>query len=61
MDAVTLLLRFMFGAVLAGGLVLWGGIPFPAGVIFVVLVGIAAAVWGDRFLLWFMSVMRYLR
>jgi len=54
MDAVTLLLRFMFGAVLAGALVLWGGMPFLANIIFVVLVGIAAAVWGDRFLLWFM-------
>ena len=61
MDAVTLLLRFMFGAVLAGGLALWGGIPFLAGVISVVLVGIFAAVWGDKFLLWLMSMMRYLR
>jgi hypothetical protein len=61
MDVVTLFLRFMFGAVLAGGVVLWGGIPSVAGVISVVLVGIAAAVWGDKFLLWFMSAMRYLR
>jgi hypothetical protein len=61
MDAVTLLLRFMFGAVLAGALVLWGGMPFFVSVTFVVLIGIVAAVWGDRFLLWFMSLMRYIR
>jgi hypothetical protein len=58
MDAVTILLRFIFGVVLAGSLVLWGGIPFLASVISVVSVGIIAAVWGDKFLLWFMSVMR---
>lgn len=61
MDAVTLLLRFMFGAALAGALALWGGMPFLANVMFVVSVGIVAAVWGDRFLLWLMSVMRYIR
>ena len=61
MDAVTLLLRFMFGTALAGTVVVLGGIPFPAGVISVVLVGIAAVIWGDKFLLWFMSAMRYLR
>lgn len=61
MDAVTILLRFIFGVVLAGSLVLWGGIPFLASVISVVSVGIIAAVWGDKFLLWFMSVMRYFR
>ncbi|MGH9880589.1 MAG: hypothetical protein ACRD6N_04070 [Pyrinomonadaceae bacterium] len=61
MDTVTILLRFIFGAVLAGGLALWGGIPFLLGVTFVVAVGIVAAVWGDKFLLRFMSLMRYLR
>ena len=61
MNTVTVLLRFIFGVILAGGLALWGGIPFPAGVIFLVSVGIIAAVWGDKFLLWFMSLMRYLR
>lgn len=61
MDAVTLLLRFIFGALLAGGLVLWGGIPLMLGVIFVVAVGIIAAMWGDKFLLGFMSLMRYMR
>jgi len=58
---MTLLLRFIFGAVLAGGLVLWGGIPLTLGVIFVIGVGIIAAMWGDKFLLGFMSLMRYLR
>jgi hypothetical protein len=61
MDAETILLRFIFGVVLAGGLALWGGMPILASVIFVMSVGIIAVVWGDRFLLWFMSVMRYFR
>jgi len=60
-DAVTLLLRFILGALLAGGLVLWGGIPLTFGLIFVVAVGIIAAMWGDKFLLGFMSLMRYMR
>lgn len=58
---MTIVLRFIFGVVLAGGLALWGGIPFPAGVIFVMTVGTMAAVWGDKFILGFMSLMRYLR
>jgi hypothetical protein len=61
MNVMTILLRFIFGVVLAGGLVLWGGLPFVVGVIFVMAVGIIAVVWGDRFLMGFMSLMRYLR
>ena len=59
--SLTVLLRFLFGVVLAGGVALWGGIPFPIGFIFVVSVGIIAAIWGDKFLLGFMSLMRYLK
>jgi hypothetical protein len=61
MDVVSILLRFMFGSVLAGGLALWGGVPLLVGVIFVAAAGIMAAMWGDKFLLGFMSLMRYLR
>lgn len=61
MDLMTMLLRFIFGVVLAGGLILWWGLPSPWEVIFVVAVGLMAAVWGDKFLWWFMSLMRYLR
>ena len=61
MNIVTILLRFIFGVVLAGGLALWRGISDLLAVIFVLAVGIVAAVWGDKFLLAFMSVMRYLR
>jgi hypothetical protein len=56
---VTILLRFIFGAILAAGVALWGGIPFP--LIFVLIVGIMAGVWGDKFILGFMSLMRYFR
>lgn len=58
---LTVILRFLFGVVLAGGIALWGGIPFPAGLVFVLAVGIISAAWGDKFLLWFMWVMRYLK
>ena len=58
---LTILLRFIFGAVLAAGVVLLGGLPFPLNIIFVLSVGTMAVVWGDKFLLGFMSLMRYLR
>lgn len=58
---MTFVLRFIFGAVLAGGVVLWGRIPITFGIPFVLAVGIMATIWGDKFLLGFMSLMRYLR
>jgi hypothetical protein len=58
---MTVVLRFVFGVVLAGGVVLWGGIPLFAGTLITLLVGIIAAVWGDKFLMAFMSFMRFLR
>ena len=61
MSAVTILLRFMFGFILAGGVVLWTQLDFPLNVILVLSVGTVAAIWGDKFILGFMSVMRYLR
>jgi hypothetical protein len=61
MGAVSILLRFIFGVILAGGVALWGGIPFLVGIIFAITVGITAASWGDKFLLGFMSLMRHLR
>lgn len=61
MSPVTVLLRFMFGIILAGGLMLWGGGSLLEVTLFAVAVGIVAAVWGDKFLMAFMSFMRYLR
>ena len=61
MGATTILLRFILGAVLAGGLALWGGAPPLWGLALATVVGVAAAVWGDEFLLGFMSLMRYFR
>jgi hypothetical protein len=58
---VTILLRFIFGVVLAGGLALWGHIPFLLDVVFVLSAGTAAGIWGDKFILGFMSVVRYFR
>ena len=58
---MTIFLRFMFGAILAGGLMLWGHLDFPISIIFVLGVATLAAIWGDRFILGFMSLMRYFR
>ena len=58
---MSIFLRFIFGAVLAGAVVLLGGIPLTAGARLVLVVGTLAAAWGDKFLLGVMSVMRYLR
>ncbi|HEV8367536.1 MAG TPA: hypothetical protein VGQ39_06245 [Pyrinomonadaceae bacterium] len=59
---MTIFLRFAFGVILAGGLVVMRvGMPLLVEVIFIVGVGIIAAIWGDKFILGFMSMMRYLR
>ena len=59
MSPVTILLRVIIGVILAAGLAMWAGIGFPIDIVFVMSVGIMAAVWGDRFILGFMSMMRY--
>ncbi|HSL54780.1 MAG TPA: hypothetical protein VK868_10320 [Pyrinomonadaceae bacterium] len=61
MSPVTLLLRIIFGVILAGSIMLLVGLPFPFDLIFVLSAGILAALWGDKFLLGFMSLMRYFR
>jgi hypothetical protein len=57
----TILLRIVFGGILAAGVALWGQIQFPINIIFVLVVATMAGVWGDKFILGFMSLMRYLR
>ena len=61
MSLVTIVLRVIIGVVLAGGLMVWGGLSFPIDSIIVLSVGIMAAIWGDKFILGFMSLMRYFR
>jgi hypothetical protein len=61
MDATTILMRFVLGVVLAGGLALWGGVASPWGLALAVVIGVAAAAWGDKFLVGFLAVMRYFR
>lgn len=58
---MTIFLRFMFGVVLACSIAVWIGTSFLLILIFMVTAGIVAAIWGDKFLLGFMRVMRYLR
>lgn len=54
-------LRFIFGVVLAGGLSLWVGMPLAGVIILAVAGGLMASVWGDKFLMSLMNLMRYLR
>ena len=61
MNLVTILLRFIVGVVLAGAITIPLGFSFPLSIIFILTVGAVAAVWGDKFILGFMSLMRYLR
>ena len=59
MGATAILVKFIIGVVLAGCLVVWGGVPSLWGLALAAAVGGAAALWGDKFLIGFLSVMRY--
>ena len=61
MSLVTILLRFIFGVVVAVALMIPLGLSLPLTILFVLTVGTVAAVWGDKFILGFMSLMRYFR
>ena len=61
MSLVTILLRLILGVVLAGAITIPLGLSLPLTIIFVLTVGTVAAVWGDKFILGFMSLMRYFR
>ncbi|HSE16357.1 MAG TPA: hypothetical protein VLB46_04865 [Pyrinomonadaceae bacterium] len=58
---MNILLRFIFGILLAAAVLIWIGLPFPLEIVFVLSVGTTAAIWGDKFILGFMSLMRYFR
>lgn len=71
-DITVLILRFIFGAILGGVLtaltvitVIWLGDPKLIKVIIIMiggaitlLVAISATIWGDRFLIGFMKILR---
>lgn len=59
MSILTIVLRVVFGVILAGGLSLWAGVGFPIDLVFVMSVGVIAAIWGDKFILGFMSLTRF--
>ena len=61
MDIAAVILRFILGVVLAGSILVWLGLPLIVSIIFVLIVGVMAAIWDDKFLLGFMSLMRYFR
>jgi len=57
---LTIILRFIIGFILAGALALYV-VDFPSNLILALGVGTCAAIWGDKFILGFMSLMRYFR
>jgi hypothetical protein len=61
LSVVTILFRFIVGTILAAGLALWLQFEFPLNVIFSLSIGIVTSILGDRFVLGFMSLMRYFR
>lgn len=65
MDASTIVLRFLIGVVVGGILVaflaIWGLVPLWLGVAVPVVSGLLAAFFGDRFLVGFMRVFRWLQ
>ena len=60
-SAVTIVLRFIIGVILAGGFALWAQMEFAIAAVFTVGVAVMAAIWGDKLILGFMSLMRYFR
>lgn len=58
---MTIILRFIIGAVLATSIAVFTGLDFPLIVVFILLIATLSALWGDKFLMGFMSMMRYLR
>jgi len=58
MEAV---LRFLMVAIIATGFAIWSGLSLVPGAILTLSVGFAAAIWGDRVLVGFVSVIRHLR
>ena len=59
--SMTIFLRFVFGLILAGGLAMWWQLPLVAIILFPLTIGMIAAIWGDKFILGFMSFMRFFR
>ncbi|HZI48782.1 MAG TPA: hypothetical protein VFD75_13370 [Pyrinomonadaceae bacterium] len=58
---MTILLRFIFGFILGGGLALWLLMSFPEILVLAIGVGTLSSIWGDKFILGFMSLLRYVR
>ncbi len=67
MDIIALILRFMVGAIIGVifVFVLWGvflfSIPLPIYIVIItiLLIGMLAAIGGDKFMLWFSKFFKY--
>ena len=58
---MTILLRFIFGALLAASIAVFTGLEFPLVAVFILSIATLAAIWGDKLFLGFMSIARYLK
>jgi hypothetical protein len=61
MEITAIILRFIIGVVLTASMVVSLGLPPIASITCILTVGVMAGIWGDKFLLGFMSLMRYFR
>jgi hypothetical protein len=61
MSPLTILLRFLFGVILACVVALAAQLSAPLTIALLLGIGLAAAIWGDKFLLGLMALFRYFR
>ena len=55
------MLRALVAVILATSFAIWGGLPLVLSAILTLSVGFAAALWGDKVLVRFVSVLRHFR
>lgn len=66
-DLIVFFLRFIFGIIIGCIFVLpfwflfYLDIPLYIGGIFILIIGICSAVWGDKFIFWFPKIFKALR
>jgi len=55
------MLRVLVAVILAAGFSIWSGLPLVLSAILTLSVGFAAALWGDKVLVSFVSVLRHFK
>ena len=55
------MLRALVAVILAASFAIWSGLPLVLSAILILSVGFAAALWGDKVLVHFVSVLRHFK